>query len=90
VGLAGDGLVQDGGQVLAVLEGRVEGADGDDGPGRAILNPYCQIDVRGKLWICPFCLQRNAFPPHYKDHGALQVTGSYRTGGKSWRSLRGV
>ncbi|CAE6396130.1 unnamed protein product [Rhizoctonia solani] len=36
-------------------------------PCRAILNPYCQIDVRGKLWICPFCLQRNAFPPHYKD-----------------------
>lgn len=31
------------------------------------MNPYCQIDVRGKLWICPFCLQRNAFPPHYKD-----------------------
>ncbi|KAG1718205.1 hypothetical protein EDB19DRAFT_1800806 [Suillus lakei] len=20
-----------------------------------------------KLWICPFCLTRNAFPPHYKD-----------------------
>ena len=28
---------------------------------------YSQIDIRGKLWICPFCLQRNAFPPHYKD-----------------------
>lgn len=28
---------------------------------------FSQIDVRGKLWICPFCLQRNAFPPHYKD-----------------------
>lgn len=26
-----------------------------------------QIDVRGKMWICPFCLQRNPFPPHYKD-----------------------
>jgi protein transport protein SEC23 len=26
-----------------------------------------QIDVRSKMWICPFCLQRNAFPPHYKD-----------------------
>lgn len=26
-----------------------------------------QIDVRSKLWICPFCLQRNQFPPHYKD-----------------------
>lgn len=19
------------------------------------------------MWICPFCLQRNPFPPHYKD-----------------------
>ncbi|KAF9043586.1 hypothetical protein BDZ89DRAFT_1089992 [Hymenopellis radicata] len=36
-------------------------------PCRAILNPFCSIDVRGKLWICPFCLSRNAFPPHYKD-----------------------
>ena len=26
-----------------------------------------QIDIRGKLWICPFCLSRNAFPSHYKD-----------------------
>ena len=26
-----------------------------------------QIDIRGKLWICPFCLTRNTFPPHYKD-----------------------
>lgn len=29
--------------------------------------PSSQIDIRGKLWICPFCLSRNAFPPHYKD-----------------------
>ncbi|RKP05713.1 protein transport protein SEC23, partial [Thamnocephalis sphaerospora] len=36
-------------------------------PCRAILNPYCQIDVRGKLWICPFCLNRNPFPAHYAD-----------------------
>ncbi|CAO1630818.1 unnamed protein product [Parajaminaea phylloscopi] len=36
-------------------------------PCRAVLNPYCQIDVRAKLWICPFCLSRNAFPPHYRD-----------------------
>lgn len=36
-------------------------------PCRAVLNPYCQIDVRGKLWVCPFCLSRNPFPPHYKD-----------------------
>ncbi|KAJ1976842.1 GTPase-activating protein S23 [Dimargaris xerosporica] len=36
-------------------------------PCKAILNPYCQIDVRGKVWICPFCLQRNQLPPQYKD-----------------------
>ncbi|KAI9015300.1 protein transporter SEC23 [Phycomyces nitens] len=36
-------------------------------PCRAVLNPYCQIDFRGKLWVCPFCLQRNSFPHHYKD-----------------------
>ena len=23
--------------------------------------------MRARLWICPFCLQRNQFPPHYKD-----------------------
>ncbi|KAG2140338.1 hypothetical protein BD769DRAFT_1694878 [Suillus cothurnatus] len=33
----------------------------------AVLNPYRQINIRGKLRICPFCLTRNAFPPHYKD-----------------------
>jgi protein transport protein SEC23 len=32
-----------------------------------------QIDVRGKLWICPFCLQRNPFPPHYKDISATNL-----------------
>lgn len=32
-----------------------------------IIRSPSQIDVRGKLWICPFCLARNAFPPHYKD-----------------------
>ncbi|KAI9865739.1 MAG: GTPase-activating protein S23, partial [Trichoglossum hirsutum] len=34
---------------------------------RAVLNPYCQVDMRARLWICPFCLQRNSLPPHYKD-----------------------
>ncbi|BFZ60723.1 GTPase-activating protein S23 [Saitoella coloradoensis] len=36
-------------------------------PCRAVLNPYCQVDLRAKLWICPFCLNRNQLPPHYKD-----------------------
>lgn len=27
------------------------------------------MDSRAKLWICPFCLQRNQLPAHYKDIG---------------------
>jgi len=33
-----------------------------------ILNPYCQVDFRSKLWNCPFCLTRNHFPPHYAEN----------------------
>jgi len=33
----------------------------------SILNPYCAFDVRGKLWVCPFCYQRNPFPANYND-----------------------
>jgi protein transport protein SEC23 len=33
----------------------------------AVLNPYCQVDFRSKLWSCPFCLSRNPFPPHYAE-----------------------
>ncbi|XP_060870570.1 protein transport protein Sec23A [Metopolophium dirhodum] len=32
---------------------------------RAILNPLCQVDYRGKMWICNFCFQCNSFPPQY-------------------------
>jgi protein transport protein SEC23 len=34
----------------------------------AVLNPYCQVDFRSKLWTCPFCLTRNHFPPHYAEN----------------------
>lgn len=33
----------------------------------AILSPYCRVDMRARMWICPFCLQRNALPPNYAD-----------------------
>jgi protein transport protein SEC23 len=36
-------------------------------PCRAVLNPYANVDVRARIWICPFCLMRNPLPPHYKD-----------------------
>lgn len=32
-----------------------------------------QVDVRSRTWTCPFCLQRNQLPPHYKDISAEQV-----------------
>lgn len=52
-------------------------------PCRAILNPYCQIDFDSKFWTCPFCLQRNALPPHYKEitatHKPAELHPSYST-----------
>lgn len=26
---------------------------------------FSMVDYRNKSWICPFCNQRNPFPPHY-------------------------
>ncbi|XP_068664793.1 protein transport protein SEC23 E-like [Aristolochia californica] len=31
----------------------------------AVLNPYARVDFTVKIWICPFCFQRNPFPQHY-------------------------
>ncbi|XP_050236190.1 protein transport protein SEC23 E [Mercurialis annua] len=31
----------------------------------SILNSFSLVDFTTKIWICPFCLQRNHFPPHY-------------------------
>lgn len=30
-----------------------------------ILNPYSRVDYTAKIWLCPFCYQRNHFPQHY-------------------------
>jgi protein transport protein SEC23 len=40
---------------------------------RAILNPYCQVDFRGRIWSCPFCLGRNPLPQHYADISPTQL-----------------
>lgn len=32
-----------------------------------VLNPFCNVDIRGKLWVCPFCFQRNQLPPQYSN-----------------------
>ncbi|KAJ3441110.1 protein transport protein sec23 [Anaeramoeba flamelloides] len=31
----------------------------------AILNPYCEIDFKRKIWLCNFCNLRNKFPLSY-------------------------
>ncbi|KAF6133982.1 hypothetical protein GIB67_040746 [Kingdonia uniflora] len=37
-----------------------------------ILNPYCRVDFAAKIWICPFCFQRNHFPHHYSTISETQ------------------
>lgn len=34
---------------------------------RSVLNPFSMVDFSAKMWICPFCYNRNHFPPHYND-----------------------
>jgi protein transport protein SEC23 len=29
--------------------------------------------MRARVWICPFCLNRNQLPPHYKDISQEQI-----------------
>ncbi|WCJ27533.1 Sec23/Sec24 protein transport family protein [Euphorbia peplus] len=31
----------------------------------AALNSFARVDFTAKIWICPFCFQRNHFPSHY-------------------------
>ncbi|EOA29902.1 hypothetical protein CARUB_v10012995mg [Capsella rubella] len=41
----------------------------------AALNAYAQVDFTAKLWICPFCFQRNHFPPHYHVMSETNLPG---------------
>jgi len=50
---------------------------------RAVLNPLCTVDYRGKAWTCNFCFQRNAFPPHYagisEQHQPAEIIPQFST-----------
>ncbi|WJX33392.1 Protein transport protein S23 E [Trifolium repens] len=39
------------------------------------LNPFCRVDFTAKIWICPFCFQRNHFPPHYNAISETNLPG---------------
>ncbi|KAF8695146.1 hypothetical protein HU200_037757 [Digitaria exilis] len=34
---------------------------------RSVLNPFSIVDYVAKIWVCPFCFQRNQFPQHYSS-----------------------
>eukprot|EP00871_Galdieria_phlegrea_P002563 jgi/Galph1/3307/GphlegSOOS_G1950.1 len=40
-----------------------------------VLNPYCSVDFNAKLWVCPFCLQRNPLPPQYAEISETRLPG---------------
>ncbi|KAL6323234.1 hypothetical protein AAG906_029241 [Vitis piasezkii] len=40
---------------------------------RSVLNPFAIVDFSAKLWICPFCFQRNHFPAHYSSISDLNL-----------------
>ncbi|XP_010274198.1 PREDICTED: protein transport protein sec23 [Nelumbo nucifera] len=35
----------------------------------AVLNPYARVDYQSRLWVCPFCYQKNPFPRSYAGIG---------------------
>ncbi|XP_059445109.1 protein transport protein SEC23 E-like [Corylus avellana] len=41
----------------------------------AVLNPFARVDFAAKIWICPFCYQRNHFPPHYSMISETNLPG---------------
>ena len=36
--------------------------------------------MRARIWICPFCLNRNNLPPHYKDISEQQIPPELHAG----------
>nr|KYP38306.1 Protein transport protein SEC23 [Cajanus cajan] len=41
----------------------------------SLLNPFSRVDFAAKIWICPFCFNRNHFPPHYSQISPTNLPG---------------
>lgn len=39
----------------------------------AVLNPYARVDYQSRIWICPFCYNRNSFPRSYSTIGENNI-----------------
>nr|CAN67335.1 hypothetical protein VITISV_024487 [Vitis vinifera] len=35
----------------------------------AVLNPYARVEYQSRIWVCPFCYQKNSFPRSYSGIG---------------------
>jgi len=40
---------------------------------QCVLNPFCSIDTKTKIWVCPFCFHRNQFPQNYSDISEINL-----------------
>lgn len=49
----------------------------------AVLNPFCQVDYKSKIWTCNFCYQRNPFPATYsaitETHQPAELISQFTT-----------
>ncbi|CAI9285113.1 unnamed protein product [Lactuca saligna] len=39
----------------------------------SVLNPYARVDYPSRIWICPFCYQKNSFPRSYAEIGENNI-----------------
>ncbi|KAL3582521.1 hypothetical protein D5086_016853 [Populus alba] len=39
----------------------------------AVLNPYARVDYQSRIWVCPFCYNRNPFPISYSGIGETNL-----------------
>ncbi|KAJ8764595.1 hypothetical protein K2173_006467 [Erythroxylum novogranatense] len=39
----------------------------------AVLNPYARVDYQSRIWCCPFCYRKNAFPISYSGIGETNL-----------------
>ncbi|XP_022010844.1 protein transport protein SEC23 [Helianthus annuus] len=39
----------------------------------SVLNPYARVDYPSRIWVCPFCYQKNAFPRSYAEIGENNI-----------------
>ncbi|XP_071697568.1 protein transport protein SEC23 G [Rutidosis leptorrhynchoides] len=39
----------------------------------SILNPYARVDYPSRIWVCPFCYNKNSFPRSYAEIGENNI-----------------